>query len=403
MITYQEALNTVLKNTFSLANENICIEDSPGRIAAQDVYSSLEMPPFDKAAMDGYALNTLDAKKAPLKLRCAGLIQAGDTFNNKLHRGECVKIMTGAPLPEGSSGVIMVEDTRQSGEDVELFKAVKKGENICFRGEDLKRGQRVLKKGKEVFLSDIAVLGACGERLVNVVAKPRVAILNTGGEIVPGGSLLGKNKIYNSNGPTLSALLKSDGIEPQLLGIVKDDSKRLKEAIKRGLKNDILLISGGVSMGDYDLIPGVLKEAGVREIFHKVNIKPGKPLFFGKKGKTIVFGIPGNPVSNFLAYFIFIRPALRKMTGYGSYMPGFRPGVLEKDFRSPAGRTRFVLVRISKQGNKDYLTPVNSRGSADVLALSKADGFMFIGRRESFIKRKAAVKFIMVRKVFILS
>ncbi|MFH0771995.1 MAG: molybdopterin molybdotransferase MoeA [Candidatus Omnitrophota bacterium] len=300
MIEFEEALNIVLKNTDTLPAEQAPVDESTGRIAREDTYSNIEMPPFDKSAVDGYAVNSLDVKRVPARLRRVGLIQAGESFDRRLARGECVKIMTGTPMPKGTDSVVMVEDSRQQGEYVELSRSAEKRENVCFKGEDLQKRQKVLKKGTNISSSHVGILAAIGTPFVRVSCKPRVAILNTGGEIVPLGKKLGKNKIYNSNGPMLSALLKADGIEPCFLGIAKDNVRDLKKEIRRGLDADILLISGGVSMGDYDLIPSVLEGMGIKKIFHKVNIKPGKPLFFGRRQKgTLVFGIPGNPVSNF--------------------------------------------------------------------------------------------------------
>ncbi len=394
MVTFEQALKNILKNARVLPIEKAAIEDSVGRILQEDICSGLEMPPFDKSAMDGYAVCSLDTQDAYAGLKCIGIIQAGESFTDRLKRGECVKIMTGAPLPKGADSVVMVENTRVVSERVKILRPARKGENVCFKGEDIRPGQRVFKKGREISSADVGILAAVGRSFVKVVAQPKAAILNTGGEIVSLGNKLGKNKIYNSNGPMLCALLKSDNINPQFLGIAKDNIIDLKKAVKKGLNADILLISGGVSMGDYDLIPKVLKSSGVKKVFHKVNIKPGKPLFFGVKDKTPVFGIPGNPVSNFLSYFLFVRPAIQKMMGYENCKPRLKDGIIEKKFHSKAGRKHFVLVRIFKKANQYYLTPVFSHGSADTLSLSRADGFMIVDENSGVIKKNSPVQFI---------
>lgn len=399
MIEFEEALSIILKNTDIIPTEEVPVDESMGRVLKEDAYSGIEMPPFDKSAVDGYAVKASDVKRVPARLRCLGLIQAGEAFGRRLARGECVKIMTGAPMPKGADSVVMVEDSRQQGEYVELSGSAEKGENVCFKGEDLKKRQKVLQKGIRISASHVAILATIGMPFVKVNGRPRVAILNTGGEIVPLGEKLGRNKIYNSNGPMLSALLKADGIEPYFLGIAKDNVRDLKKEIGRGLDADVLLISGGVSMGDYDLIPSVLEGMGIKKIFHKVNIKPGKPLFFARRKKTIIFGVPGNPVSNFLAYLIFVRPALNKMTGCRCGKPGFKEGIIETGFHSKAGRRHFVLVKVSKRENRYYLTPVTSHGSADVLALSKADGFMAVGPHTGVIKKRSKVEFITWKKI----
>lgn len=394
MITYEQALESVLKNTPLLSSVETILEESVGRVLSEDIDATTAMPPFDKSLMDGYALNALDARKVPAKLKCLGIIQAGESFHGKVRRGECVKIMTGAPIPKGADTVVIVENSRQMKDSVEIFEAVGPRKNISFKGEYFKRGQRVMEKGRVLSFSDISVLATLGKRFVKTIAKPRVAILNTGGEILALGAKLGKNKIYNSIGPMLEVLLKADGIEFKRLGIARDKTKELKKAIARGLKADVLLISGGVSKGDYDLVPGVLKDLGVRKIFHKVKIKPGKPLFFGIKGRTLIFGVPGNPLPNFLAYFIFVRPAVRKMMGVKACGPSFKEGILKKGFRVKAGRKKFVLAKVEERSGFFYVAPVVDHGSADTMALSRADAFMIVEGDVIDVKKGSKLKFI---------
>ncbi len=391
MLNYKEALKIVLNNTRRLTSERVCVEEATGYLLAEDVYSKIDMPPFNKSAMDGYAVIARDTQDAPVKLKCIGLIQAGENFKKKIFQGECVKIMTGAPLPEGADSVVMIEDIMGSGKYVEIKSPVSKWQNVCFKGEDIREGEKVLKKDRIISGSCIALLATVGRRLVKVTKGPMVTILNTGGEIMPLGRKLSRGQIYNSNGPQLVALLKSDRIDPRYLGIAEDKPKELMQAIRKGLKSDIFLISGGVSMGDYDLVPSVLKRAGVKEIFHKVNIKPGKPLFFGKKAKTLIFGIPGNPISNFLTYQLFIRPTVYKMSGYSFYRPSFKKGILENSFRHKTGRTHFVLAYAQKKGRNWYVNPVSCHGSADVLALSKANAFIVVGKNIGYLRVKSKV------------
>jgi molybdopterin molybdotransferase len=398
MIRYEKALNLILNNTKELPAEKLVIESSVGRILKEDVYSDIEMPPFNKSAMDGYAVKAIDIKRVPVQLRCIGFIEAGQVFKKKVRRGECVKIMTGASLPDDTDSVVMIEDTRQSGEWVEISRDVRKWGNVCVRGEDIKKGQKLLAKGRLIRHQDIAILATVGRRYVRVAGKPKVAVLNTGGEIVSAGHKLSGKKIYNSNGPQLLALLKLDGINPCFLGIAKDRPRELKSLVDKGLKADCLLISGGVSVGDYDLVPGILYSLGVKKVFHNVKTKPGKPLLFGKRRNTIVFGIPGNPVSNFLAYYIFIHPALLKMMGNRQCGPCFEEGILEEDFRQRPGRKHFVAAKITKRDYRYYIKPVESHGSADTLALSKADGFMVAEADVRTAKAHSRVKFITWKK-----
>lgn len=397
MIEFEKAVTTILKHTPVLNPEKILIENSTGRILQEHIYSTLSMPPFDKSAVDGYAVISEDVKNSPVILKCIGTIRAG-AFSKVIHHGECIKIMTGAQIPKNADSVVMVEDTGEFTRGyVKILKSVDKNENICFQGEDIKTGQKVLKKGMLISASHIALLAAVGKQFVNVSKKPTVAILNTGNEIVSVGRTLRENKIYNSNGPMLESLLKSDSIEPHCAGIVHDNVVQLRESIKKILKvNDMVLISGGVSMGDYDFIPDVLRSLGVRIVFHKVKIKPGKPLLFGTKGNKLIFGVPGNPVSAFLCYLVFIRTALSKMMNYPFCKPQFKSGILEKEFRQKPGRTHFVLVKVTPLCR---LFPIDSHGSADILSLANADAFMAVDRNLSIVKKKTKVQFITWKKL----
>jgi molybdopterin molybdotransferase len=395
MITFQDALTKILKNTQALSVEKIPVEESVSHVLAENIYSKIDMPPFNKSAMDGYALKAADTIKIPVKLECVGTISAGQSVNKHIKKGQCLKIMTGAAIPEGADSVVMIENTRADNNNyVEILSRVKTGQNICIKGEDIKRNQKVGKKGTVVSVSDIALIAAAGKQVISVVRKPRVAFFNTGDEIIPLTKRLTKNKIYNSNGPQLIALLKSCGINAKFLGIIKDDPCHLRKAMEEGMKYDLLLISGGVSMGDYDFIPEVLKGLGVKEIFHNVRIKPGKPLFFGSHKKGVVFGIPGNPVSNFTSFILFIQPAINKMMGYQNCKPEFKEGVIENSFQQKEGRKHFVPVKAVKKENQYYLKSVNSHGSADIVSLSNADGFMIIDADRKAVKTGEKVKFI---------
>ena len=393
MIPYEQALKLILNNAKKLPFEKTIIDDSVGRILMENIYSTMEMPPFNKSAMDGYAVKAADLKDSPVTLTNIGLIEAGQLFRRSAKKGHCVKIMTGAALPEGTDTVVMVEDTRMSGNQVEIRRKGKRGENVCIQGEDMRKGQKLLDKGAILSTSDVALLATTGRRYVKVIRKPKVAVLNTGGEIIPAGGTLRKRQIYNSNGPQFLALLKSDRIDPNFLGIAKDRPDDLMRSIQKGLEYDVLLISGGVSMGDYDIVPDVLKKLRVRTIFHGVKTKPGRPLLFGKRKNTIVFGVPGNPVSNFFAYHAYIRPALIKMQGSNDFDLKFNEGSLRKSFKNKPGRRNFVLVKVVKKKMEYHLTPTWAHGSADILALSKADGFMVVDEQTHIVKVGEKVKF----------
>jgi len=394
MLTYEQALQAILNHARCLSARHTPIEEAVGRVLAEDIFSPIDMPPFDKSAMDGYALRSSDIANISVQLKCLGTIQAGEVFKQRLKSGCCIKIMTGAPMPQGADSVVMVEDTESQASQVLVKRSVKPGENICVKAEDISRGSKIFSKNKLISISDIALLATIGRRFVKTIANPSVAVLNTGGEIIPVGRKLTENKIYNSNGPQLCALLRQDGITPRYLGIARDTPAILKKMISQGLTCDILLISGGVSMGDYDLVPSVLKQLGVKQLFHKVNIKPGKPLFFGVKNKKLIFGIPGNPVSNFLAYQIFIRLAIRKMMGIEECHLEIKTGIIKNEFRQKPGRKHFVLAKVVHSKNTCYLYPLPGHGSADIAALSAADAFMLVDGEISQIKPGSKVEFI---------
>lgn len=394
MIEFEKALDIILKNSKKLPKEKVAVDSASGRTLAEDITTHIEMPPFDKSAMDGYAVRYADIRNIPARLRCIGTIEAGKKFNKRIKAGECAKIMTGAGLPEGADTVVMVEDTEISGAHTLIMRPVEKKKNVCFRGEDIKKGQKVLKEGRRISLSDIALMATVGRRAVEVTGRPRVAVLNTGGEIVQPGRSLGQRQIYNCNGPQLIALLRSDMIEPDYLGIAKDRQATLTTMLKKALGYDVILISGGVSVGDYDLVPHILKKLGVKKLFHNVKTKPGKPLYFGKNKNTIVFGIPGNPVSNFVVYMLYIRPALYKMMGISPHKPAFIEGVAARTFYQKPGRKHFIPSKITNKANRFYLAPVMSHGSADIVALSGADCFMVVEANKRIVKAKSKVAFM---------
>lgn len=401
MITYEKAVKLISKNTPVMPVCKTPVLQSINTVLAEDIYSKTAMPPFDKSAMDGYALKVCAIKRMPAIFECIGTIAAGENFKKKVGHNKCVKIMTGAPLPTETDTVVAIEDAIFENGRVTISKPVKKGQNVCRTAEDIKKGQKILSRSQRIKPSLLALAASAGLSSIRVFEKPTVAVLTTGNEIIETGKKLPRNKIYNSNGPMLCSLLRSDGFDCDYLGISKDTKSELDRYIKKGSKYDVFIISGGVSQGDYDLVPQVLKNAKVKKVFHKVSIKPGKPCFFAVKGKTIIFGLAGNPVSNFLGYHIFIKTALCKMIGQKKYYPIFKQGILTKDFFKKGNRRQFVLINAVEKNSIYYLNPVNSHGSADILSLSKANGFMVIGERTTLAKKNTLQKFILCQNQII--
>jgi len=390
MITFEEAMSIVQKSARPLPPETVRVEEAVGRALAEDVRSALDMPPFDKSAVDGYAVRAAEVRPGA-ELGNMGLVQAGEDFGGKVPAGACVKIMTGAPVPPGADAVVMVEDTSEKDGLVKFSSVIRRGANIARRAEDIKKGQLILKRGTVIRISQIAALAAAGRGSVKCGALPTVSLVNTGGEIIPPGRPLGRNQIYNSNGPMLAALLRTDGVHAAPV-IVRDDAPLLRAALAKALKADITLISGGVSMGDYDLVPGLLKELGVKKLFHKVRVRPGKPMFFGVKGRKLVFGIPGNPVANFMAYLAYIRPAIRKLAGRPDFAPLFLDGSCAGAFNPRTPRRALVLSGVGVKAAFS-LAEVSNNGSADILALAEAGGFTMVPEGGA-VKKGGKAKFL---------
>jgi molybdopterin molybdotransferase len=400
MLELEEAIKEVLGRTRGGSAKMVALEEAVGSVLAEDIIAPFDMPPFDRSAMDGYAVSSKDTSSVPVRLRLTGEVPAGSFSEEKVDKGECVKIMTGSPIPEGADSVVMMEATRgvdekeQRGldyEQIEVYKSVKEGENVRFRGEDIKKGARVLQKGTSIRAIEASIVASLGKAKVKVYGKPGVAILTTGSEIVEPGRRAGYGKIYNSNGHLIRSLLLSMNLKGEYLGIARDDEKDLLSKVKAGLTYGAFIISGGVSVGDYDLVPRVLKKCQVKGVFHKVSITPGKPFLFGYKGRTLVFGVPGNPVSTYLGFLVLIRPALNKMMGKDVSL-GICKGILMSDFHRKSGRKRFVPASTRMRGNTREVFPVATyHGSADMAALISADSFMIVDKNLSSLSKGSEV------------
>jgi len=370
MIPVEEAEKILNKITFRLETEEVALMDSLGRVLGQDIVSGISMPPFDKSAMDGYAVSSSDN---PKKFKIVEVIAAGDVPQKSVGKGQCSKIMTGAMLPPGTDRVIKKEVTEEkdgymylTGEDNNI--------NICFLGEDVKPGDIVLGAGHLIRPPEIGIIASMGLRTFQVYKKPRVGIVTTGSEIVTPGQRLSKGQIYNSNTYSISAQVVQTGAEVTFAGIVSDDKERIKEKISNLLAEcQMVLISGGVSEGEYDFVPGILKDSGVKLHFDKVAIQPGKPTVFGTLGNILVFGLPGNPVSTFTIFEVFVKPVLYRLMGH-NYTPLLLKGIMKKDFkRKRSARTAYVPVRYDNEG---FVESVEYHGSAHLTALSQANALL---------------------------
>lgn len=372
MIPIEEAEKIIDKVTFEPGVEEVPLMKCLGRVLAEDVVSAISMPPFDKSAMDGYALASGDDSG---KFRVVEVIAAGDVPRKTIGKGECAKIMTGAMLPPGADRVVKVEVTEEkdgfmmvTGEDPNV--------NICYLGEDIEPGDLILKKGHLIRPPETGIIASMGLDTVKVYKPAKVAVVTTGSEIVPPGRRLEKGQIYNSNAYSISAQAMRCGAEVIYAGMVADDPKAIEDKFKSLLEQvDLLLISGGVSMGDFDFVPATLKRLGVSIHFEKVAIQPGKPTVFGTydEGRTVIFGLPGNPVSTFTIFEVFVRRVLYRMMGH-EYTPVFMIGKMKRDFLRRRGeRTLFTPVRYDLDG---MIEPVEYHGSAHLAALGQAGALL---------------------------
>ncbi len=351
---YEEALSIVLSHCPALPTEKVCLLDALGRVLAEDVISEEDRPSFDNSAMDGYAVHWEDIKDAPVELLVVGEIPAGAEETFELPKGCAVKIFTGAPIPKGATAVVPVEYTEAKNGKVLIKEAFKEGANIRRKGEELKAGEIVLQKGTILRHYEVGLLASLNKVQVEVSRRPRVAVLSTGDEIKDLGEPITKpSQIRTSNGYTLMAGISIAGGEPHYLGIVPDEPDRLKKVLSQLEDYDVFITTGGVSMGDRDYIKTLVEEVGVKVHFHKVRIKPAKPILFGtyKEGKGLFFGIPGNPVSCAMAFDLIVKPALLKMQSAKDHMPRTLWARLRRDFsRRDPERREFVRAVLSLEG-----------------------------------------------------
>jgi molybdopterin molybdotransferase len=377
-LSVEEALRVVLEATPVLPAEEAGLPEAAGRVLREAIRADRDYPAFDKSLMDGWAVVAADLVSPPRVLEVAEEIPAGrdPAGLRPIVPGSASRIMTGAPLPPGADAVLIVEDSEPIAGDpatVRATAAVRPGDNLARRGADLRRGDVLLEPGRRIGAPEIAVLAACGRVRVSVGGRPRVAVLSTGDELAPPESDPPPGGIRNSNGPLLSALARAAGARTRDLGIARDDAAELERMIGEGLRDDALILSGGVSMGERDLVAGVLRALGVEILFEKVAIKPGRPFTFGRRGATLVFGCPGNPVSCHVVFEVFARPALRKMMGFPR--PERRPvrAVLTAPVRQRPGRAGYHQARARFAGGGLEVEPVPTTGSADFAACARGN------------------------------
>ena len=380
MITADEALALVMARVKRLPPETVGVEEAAGRVLAGDVTADEDLPPFDNSAMDGYAVRAADlagaSEASPVELAARETIRAGDFPKASVGAGEAARIMTGAPVPPGADSVVMVERTRPGGPGrVAFLHAPRLGDHIRRAGEDVKRGTKVLSDGASLRPYEVALLAGQGRTGVEVTRRPRIAVMATGDELAPAGGPLAPGMIRNSNGPALVSALRRRGLAVTDGGIVPDDREAIRRKIDELLSAaDVLVVSGGVSVGDFDFCKAALEDAGVSEVFWKVAIKPGKPLFFGMKGDKLVFGLPGNPVSVLVCLDEFVRPALEALEGKKGGHSGFHlTGTVVNDYPKETDRRRYLFCEVTREGASFLVRVIRPQGAAMVGMACKAN------------------------------
>lgn len=387
MIPFEEALQIVLSVPVEYQTERIGLENAAGRILAEEIRADMDMPPFDKSAVDGYACRLADAV-AGRQLEVMETVAAGRLPGHTVSEGRCSKIMTGAMLPPGAECVVMVEYAEPSGPDHIRIEPGNPGINVCYRGEDIRSGQTLLSPGKRIKPADIAVLASMGSTQPRVATLPLTGILSTGDELVEPAARPGPAQIRNSNAWQLISQVKSVPAEPAYYGIVPDRAEALRDAIQKGLdETRLLLLTGGVSMGEFDLVPGILRECGVDILFKSVAIQPGRPTLFGRSPKGFVFGLPGNPVSSFVIFEVLVRPLLLRMMGCNEPLPVWNLPLGQTFTRKRAARQSLIPVKLLD----GVACPVEYHGSAHINAYSYADGIMTVERGTERIEKGTLV------------
>ncbi len=403
MLSVKEAQEKVVNSTIIKKTIKVPIIDSLHMILAEDVISRDDVPAYDNSAVDGFAVKSTDVigaeKNYPVKLKLLKEdIPAGRVLADTIEPGMCIQIMTGAPVPKGCDCVVMKEDVLKEGRDVLVFKECRESENIRFKGEDIKKDDVVLKTGKKIFPADIGVMASTGTANVSVFKPPVVAILPTGDELIGINEKLVLGKVRDSNSYSLSAQIKETGAEYKSYGIVKDDKDLIKNSILSALDDcDILLLTGGVSVGDYDYVKETLDSIGAEFVFWRVNQRPGKPMAFLTYKDKFIFGLPGNPVSAMVCFEFYVRPLIKLFEGETEL---FRKKITAKsadDFSHKSGRADFVRVRLDFSQDGAYFKSTGMQGSGILMSMSEADGLAIFPEASGNIEKETEVEILLLK------
>lgn len=392
LLTYDQAQIRVLEKARPLAVEEVSVSAAAGRVAAEDVRATVDLPPFPSSAMDGFAVR---GAELPGVLRVVGEAAAGAPFAGRVGAGEAAAISTGAVVPDGADAVVPMEVVLNAGDGgIEVAEALEAGTNVRPRGGDVAAGEVVVPRGIRLQAAHVAAAAAAGVSRLSCSRRPRVAVVATGSELVAPGQPLAAGQVYEANAAMLAAAVAQAGAEVVGAETVGDDEALLRAALERGLAADVVVTSGGVSVGEHDLVRAVERELGVEEVFWRVAMKPGKPLAYGVRGATLVFGLPGNPVSALVGCELFVKPALNALQGLLQPAPPFEPGRLSAPLRRNAARDQFVRARSRRDAGGIALEPIAGQESHMIARSAAADALVLIPRGNGELPAGASVSWL---------
>ena len=396
MIPVKEALDIIISNATPLDTQTIPVESALTYALVNDVVADRPLPPFDRVAMDGFAVRSSDFKGDSVELKRIGEIQTGVESGLEVKPGEAAQIMTGAPCPKGADAVVKVENSEIRGNRVKLTEAkMKPGLNIAPMGEDKAKGDLMIEAGTALSTTGIAICASVGLAQVEVYRKPNITVISTGTEIVSPDQVPLDHQIRDCNSYTIRSMCQRNHLQSRFLGIGQDDPDILGQMIREGLLSDILILSGGVSMGEYDLIPSLLAENGVHQLIYKVKVKPGKPLWFGKTDSgTFVFGLPGNPVSVQTCFRIFVEPLIKALSGYHQPRHSFLKLPLSEDTASKTPREHYMPGKLRVRSSGTFIEPVNIRGSGDFSNFVASQGLFCFPADKNLLKAGTLMDFL---------
>ena len=370
----REALALILDGLTPVEPERVPLREGAGRVLAAPAHAAIDLPPFDRTAMDGFAVRAADVTPG-VPLRVIGDLAAGGSLLT-VDPGTAARISTGAPIPEGADSILRVEDAQVANGNVTATAGVRPGLHVRRRGEDVHAGDELSRAGDLLTLPRLSALASAGVAAVDVYRRPELHVIVTGSELLPPGAPPEPGKIYESNGLTVDLLAAADGARVVSHGTIADDFEVTREAISRGLEGDVLVVSGGVSVGPHDHVKPAFEACGVEEVFWRVQIKPGKPLWFGRRGRTLVFGLPGNPLSAIVGMALFVGPALRRLAGDAQALPRFERGRLGEPAGPSDNRTTFLISKLVPDADGVPVAwPTERQGSHMTGALGASDGF----------------------------